>query len=131
MQPGPQSSLAPLHTEGLLAAVAPLPQPSQRQKILAMNKYPGARWVDFPATCNTRNKFRLAGPSRHQVKLRHSTGLQVRPCAACTKRNCVTLSASQPAQNCMCIFPKVSLNGLVSVKKKHFLPQYKTGKVHT
>lgn len=115
----------------------PCPTPSQRQRILAMSKYPGSKWVDLPSTCNTtRNKCRrdprLAGPSRQQVELRHSTSPQVRPCAACTEPNCVTSSASQPAQDCMCIFPKVSLNGLVSVKnKKRFLPQYKTGKVHT
>lgn len=115
----------------------PCPTPSQRQRILAMSKYPGSKWVDLPSTCNTtrnecRRDPRLAGPSRQQVELRHSTSPQVRPCAACTERNCVTSSASQPAQDCMCIFPKVSLNGLVSVKnKKCFLPQYKTGKVHT
>lgn len=112
----------------------PCPTPSQRQRILAMSKYPGSKWVDLPSTCNTtrdecRRDPRLAGPSQQQVELRHSTSPQVRPCAACMERNCVTSSASQPAQNCMCIFPKVSLNGLVS-KKKSF-PQYKTGKVHT
>lgn len=110
----------------------PCPTPSQRQRILAMSKYPGSKWVDLPSTCNTtrdkcRRDPRLASPSQQQVELRHSTSPQVRPCAACMERNRVTSSASQPAQNCMCIFPKVSLNGLVS-KKKVFFPNIKQEK---
>lgn len=105
----------PLEAGGLFSLL-------QQQTQTSPSRALGSSWCRCPAA--------WPAPPWHQVKLRHSTGT----CSAtrallARKEIAFTSSASQSAQNNMCIFYKVSLNDLMC--QKSFLSQYKTGKLHT